>query len=232
MADGQVGATRAGLLDVGKRARVSNSFSHGEVWWLKEVLSALDSPARLAELAADPYRQRVRRKIVALELRARSVRPRDRAAGIREELRLRVERCRADCEATLAAGRPWAVVGSAARFGVSKQIAADATKDIRARYARRTRLTQSELDEVARIFRVLMDAGKWDASRLLPALALRYGCSNHAAELATSGLTRGYRAEHQRRFKPTPAQLEAAEGLLRDLGVAGYDAGHKTGGGR
>lgn len=124
-----VGATRACRLDV-DGARVSMSFSRGEAWLLKQLLTNVRNPPRLRELTEDPYYPRVLQKAYGLLKRAdqealQSKRPDDIGVYARGR------QIRHDCKAALGAGQPWSVGDYAREHGIPTRVVATTTLKLR-----------------------------------------------------------------------------------------------------
>jgi len=203
--------------------RYSASFNRDEVTLLDELLRLAARTPDLAQLVRSKDYARLARKARKMREIVNGQRVVDHI-GARKR---REERDRAiveECRAAQAAGQPWSVKAAAELHGVSKQVVAWVTRDVRlARKA--ASLTAEQMDDLARIRLMLLDAGEWLGVRTMASLlAPRYGQSQAVVVHALAVVARRPRP----RVGPTlAANFAAARALLRELMPERYAAADK-----
>jgi hypothetical protein len=130
------------------------------------------------------------------------------------ELVLRDQAVIEECRAAAEAGTEWSLTKAARRYRMRKDRVRKLTEGIRP-VTQVYNLTSAQLDDLAMVRHVLLDAGLWRGQRtMLPLLAARYG-------VPQAGVARGL-VVVSKRARPDVALGADAPALLRELMALEY----------
>ena len=222
------GATRARKLDaVG--VRVSQSYSRGEAWLLKQILLAVHNPGRMRELAEDPYYPKLLHKAQRLLKSAdgcvvHSPLAKSSEKTRREMVADRDEKIREAFVATMDAGEKWVCSAYAAKTGLSVWMVEEATRRLRANLgmvpSRRRKVPRDVAEAIYGAYALLRDSKRW-RNALMVDLAMLHRVEPADVRVILQGGWRRYGKGQQVQVDDTKATA-----LLRDLAAARY-ASHK-----